>query len=192
MTSPTLGDLLAALRRGETIPVGSGLQEVMGATSQEALRIAAELNGCYHEPAEVRALLSRLFRYEVDETVTLLPPFHTEFGPNTRIGKRTFLNIGCTFQDQGGVTIGDNCFIGHHVTVVTQNHGLAPEDRGDLMPAPVRIGDGVWIGSDATILPGVTVGDHAVIGAASVVTKDVPARTIVAGSPARIIRGIDE
>ncbi|MDN4471585.1 sugar O-acetyltransferase [Demequina zhanjiangensis] len=188
----TLDDLLAALRAGEMIPFSSDLQAVMSQTSQAALRLTGRLNSGYHEPADVRAILSELFHYDVDESVTLLPPFHTEFGPNTRIGKRVFLNIGCTFQDQGGVTIGDDSFLGHHVTIVTQNHDLAPERRGDLYPAPVTLGKGVWVGSNATILPGVTVGDHAVIGAASVVTKDVPARTIVAGSPARVIRSIDD
>lgn len=192
MSDAILDALLSALRRGETIPFDSDLQRRMGQQSQDALRITGELNGSYHEPDAVRALLSRLFGYEVDPTVTVLPPFYTEFGPHTRIGKRTFLNIGCTFQDQGGVTIGEDCFLGHRVTIATQNHGWAPERRGELHPRPVTIGNGVWIGSNATILPGVTIGDHAVIGAASVVTKDVPARMIAAGSPARVLRSIDE
>lgn len=192
MTDATLDDLLTALRRGETIPFSSDLQGVMRQTSQRAMRILGELNTGYHEPAQVRALLSDVFQDELDESVTVLTPFYTEFGPQTRLGKRIFMNIGCTFQDQGGITIGDDSFLGHHVTIVTQNHGLLPEQRGDLHPAPVVIGKGVWVGSNATILPGVTVGDHAVIGAASVVTKDVPARAIVAGSPARVIRSIDD
>ena len=188
----TIDDLLAALRRGETIRRDSDVYPVMPATSQEALRITGELNSGYHEPARVRELLSELFGEAVDETVTVLPPFHTEFGRNTHLGRNIFLNIGCTFQDQGGVTIGDGCLIGHHVTIVTQNHELDPDRRGDLIPSPVTIGEGVWIGSNATILPGVTIGDHAVVGAASVVTKDVPARAIVAGSPARVVRSIDD
>lgn len=191
MSSPTLDDLLSALNAGQKIPYDSPYLPVMSATSQRALQLTARINSGYHEPDEVRAVLSELFRETVDESVTVLPPFFTEFGPNTHLGSGIFMNIGCTFQDQGGIWIGDRTFIGHHVTIVTQNHELDPAHRGDLLPQPVRIGADVWIGSNATILPGVTVGDGAVIGAASVVTNDVPARAIVVGSPARVVRSVD-
>ncbi|SLN02787.1 Galactoside O-acetyltransferase [Corynebacterium xerosis] len=188
----TLTDLLDALDAGETIPAGSPLHEVMHETSQEALRITGELNGSYHEPARVRELLAELTGAEIDESVTLFPPFTSDFGRNIHLGKRVFLNAGCRFQDQGGLHIGDDCLIGHNTVIATLNHDLAPSRRGDLHPAPVTIGNNVWIGANVTILPGITIGDDAVIAAAAVVTKDVPAKSLVVGSPARVIRTVED
>ncbi|MGP5076553.1 DapH/DapD/GlmU-related protein [Brachybacterium alimentarium] len=187
-----LTDLLDALDSGETIPAGSPLHAVMHETSQEALRITGELNGGYHEPARVRELLSALTGREIAESVTLFPPFTSDFGKNIRLGERVFLNAGCRFQDQGGLEIGDDCLIGHNTVIATLNHDLAPRRRGDLHPSPVVIGRNVWIGANVTILPGVTIGEDAVIAAASVVTKDVPARALVVGSPARVIRTVED
>ena len=188
----TLTDLLDALDSGETIPAGSPLHAVMHETSQEALRITGELNGGYHEPARVRELLSALTGREIAESVTLFPPFTSDFGKNIRLGERVFLNAGCRFQDQGGLEIGDDCLIGHNTVIATLNHDLSPRRRGDLHPSPVVIGRNVWIGANVTILPGVTIGEDAVIAAASVVTKDVPVRALVVGSPARVIRTVED
>ena len=101
-----------------------------------------------------------------------------------------FINSGCCFQDQGGIEIGDDCLIGHQVVIATLNHDPTPDRRKSMISAPVRIGRNVWIGSHATILPGVTVGDDAIIAAGAVVTKDVPAGTIAAGVPAKTIKRI--
>ena len=188
----TLDELLAELRAGRTIPGGSPLHAVMHRAAQDALRVAAELNGSYHDEAGVRALLSELIGAPVDDSVTLFPPFRADFGRNIRIGRNVFINMGCTFQDQGGVTIGDGALIGHNVVIATLNHPLDPARRADLVPAPVVIGEGAWIGSNATILPGVTVGPGAVVAAAAVVTKDVPDGAVVAGTPARVIRYVGE
>ena len=187
-----LDDLLAALDAGETIAGDSPLHEVMHRAGQEALRITGELNGAYHEPAAVRELLARLTGKPVHESVTLFPPFYADFGRNISFGKRIFINSGCTFQDQGGVVIGDDCLIGHNTVLATLNHDLAPSRRADMHPAPIVIGRNVWIGSNATVLPGVTIGDDAVVAAASVVTKDVPERSVVVGSPARVVRSVSD
>ena len=181
-----LSDLLHALNAGETITGNSSLHRVMHETSQDALRICAELNGGYHEPGRVRELLSELIGAAVDESVTLFPPFSTDFGKNIALGSRIFINSGCRFQDQGGITIGDDCLIGHNAVLATLNHDLDPAKRADLHPAPIVIGRNVWIGANVTVLPGVTIGENAVVAAASVVTKDVPADTVVVGSPARV------
>lgn len=109
---------------------------------------------------------------------------------NITIGKGVFINAACHFQDQGGITIGDDTLIGHNVVLATLNHGTSPTDRGTLYPAPIGIGKNVWIGSNCTILPGVTIGDNAIIGAGSVVTKDVERNTVVAGVPAKHIKTI--
>ena len=106
------------------------------------------------------------------------------------VPKNVFINACCHFQDHGGVSLGDGCQIGHNVVFATLNHGLAPEDRQTTYPAPITLGKNVWVGSNSTILQGVTIGDNAVIAAGAVVTKDVPENTIVGGVPARIIRKI--
>jgi len=185
-----LDDLLQALNAGQTITGDSPLHQVMHAVSQEALRITGELNGRYQEPVRVRELLARLTGRLVDESVTVFPPFYSDFGKNIRLGKRIFINSGCKFQDQGGVAIGDDCLIGHNTVLATLNHDLEPSRRADMHPAPITIGRNVWIGSNATVLPGVTIGDNAVVAAASVVTKDVPENAIVVGSPARVVRSL--
>lgn len=104
--------------------------------------------------------------------------------------ERVFINSGCRFQDQGGVTIGDDSLIGHNTVLATLDHGIDPAHRSDMTPGPIVIGRNVWIGANVTILKGVSVGDHAIVAAASVVTKDVPADAIVVGSPARVVRSV--
>ena len=162
----------------------------MNDMSNEARRITFELNNTYHTPEEVRNLLSRFFGKTVDESFRVFPPFYTDFGKNITVGKNVFINACCHFQDHGGVSLGDGCQIGHNVVFATLNHGLAPEDRQTTYPAPITLGKNVWVGSNSTILQGVTIGDNAVIAAGAVVTKDVPENTIVGGVPARIIRKI--
>jgi len=96
--------------------------------SQEAMRITSELNGFYHGPEEIRALMSRLIGKPVDESFSMFPPFYTDCGKNMTIGRNVFINSGCRFQDQGGIAIGDGALIGHNVVMATLNHGLMPEE----------------------------------------------------------------
>lgn len=183
-------ELMDLIKQGEPIVVGSEGHALLVQFSNEALRITAELNSSYHEPAEVRALFSRLTGKDVDESCFFFPPFYTDCGKNITFGKNVFLNTGCTFQDLGGVTIGDASQIGQNVTLCTLNHGLAPEQRNTIYPSPIVIGRNVWIGANATVLPGVTVGDDAIIAAGAVVTSNVPEKTVVAGVPARVVKMI--
>ena len=185
-----LDDLLDALNAGETITGGSPLHAVMHRASQDALRVTAELNGSYHEPTRVLELLAQLIGKPVHESVALFPPFYTDFGKNITLGERIFINSGCKFQDQGGVTIGDDSLIGHNALLATLNHDMDPARRADMHPALIVIGKRVWLGSNVTVLPGVTIGDGAVVAAASVVTKDVPANSVVVGSPAKVVRSV--
>ena len=185
-----LDALLQTLNSGQVITGSSPFHEVMHRTSQEALRITAELNGSYHEPARVRELLAELTGREIAESVTVFPPFSSDFGKNITFGERVFINSGCRFQDQGGITIGDDALIGHNAVLATLNHDLDPARRADMHPAPITLGRNVWIGANVTILPGVSIGDHAVVAAASVVTRDVPENTVVVGSPARVVRSL--
>lgn len=183
---------LEHLNSGKTVQGGSEAHQFMHGVSQEALRITAEMNGGYHEPEELRALFSRLIGQAVDESFGLFPPFYTDCGKNIHIGKHVFINMGCKFQDQGGIYIGDGALIGHNVVLATLNHAKSPKDRSSMIPAPIRIGKNVWIGSNATILAGVTIGDGAIVAAGAVVARDVPENTIVGGVPARIIRHLSE
>ena len=172
------------------IPAGSALHRAFHAFSQEALKITAKLNGAYHTPEEVRALMSQLTASEIDESFGLFPPFHTDCGKNTRIGKRVFINAGCQFQDQGGIIIGDDVLVGPQAIIATLNHDPDPAKRGGMIPKPVKIGNKVWLGARVTICPGVTIGEDAIVGAGAVVTKNVAPRTVVAGVPARTIKGL--
>lgn len=183
-----LRDFLDHVRRGEVITAGSDLHAVMHDAAQDASRVTAELNGAYRTPDEVRALLSRLTGVVVDDSLTLFPPSHCEFGQNLRFGRGVFVNMGCRFQDTGGISIGDDTLIGHGSTLTTLNHGTDRDRRGDMTPAPVVIGRKVWLGACVTVVPGVTIGDGAIVGAGAVVTKDVPADTVAAGVPAKVLR----
>lgn len=158
---------------------------------QEAIKISMELNTIYHTPDEIIKIMERLTGKEIDKNFRLFPPIYTDFGKNLTIGKDVFINSGCHFQDQGGITIGDGCFIGHNVIFSTINHDLYPQNNRKNHYAPVHIGNHVWIGSNVTILSGVKIGDWASIAAGAVVTKDVPSYTVVGGVPARIIKKIE-
>ena len=186
----TLEDFLAHV--GKRLPLDTPeLHKFMDEMSDEARRITCEINNAYHSQVELRELMTRLTGKPVDETFKMFPPFYTDFGKNISIGKHVFINAGCHFQDHGGVTLGDGCLIGHDVVFATLNHELKPELRSTMFPASIVLGRDVWVGSHSTLLQGVTVGDGAVIAAGSVVTRDVPPRTIVGGVPAKPIRKID-
>ena len=187
-----LQEFLEHLNSGKPVQGGSEAHLFMHAVSQEALRITAEINGSYHTPEELRALFSRLIGRPVDETFGLFPPFYTDCGKNIHIGKNVFLNMGCKFQDQGGIYIDDGALIGHNVVLATLNHAMSPKDRGTMIPKPIHIGKNVWIGANATVLPGVTIGDGAIVAAGAVVTRDVPDHAIVGGVPAKVMRTISE
>src|SRR3954453_7338729 len=160
----------------------------MHAAAQEALRILGDLNTGYRTPEEGRDLLARLTGNPVDESVAVFPPFYSEFGKNLTLGKNVFINIGCLFQDTGGISVGDGSLIGHGSTLTTLNHHIDPDRRADMIPAAIAIGRKGWLGAGVTVLPGVTIGGGAIRGAGAVVTKDVPADAIVAGIPARVLR----
>lgn len=177
---------------GTPVEGGSPLHLKMHELSQEALRVTMEINTAYHTPDELRALFVKLTGAQPGEGFAFFPPIYTDCGKNLHVGHRTFFNSGCKFQDQGGIFIGNDVLIGHNVVVATLNHFIDPDRRGGMTPKPVRIGNKVWIGSNSTILPGVSIGNGSIVGAGSVVTKDVPSGSIVAGNPARLLRKIPE
>lgn len=175
---------------GAVIPGGSPVHAKMHELSQEAIRITMRINNSYNTHEEIVRLMSELTGKEVHGSLGLFPPFYTDCGKNIRIGKRVFINSGCKFQDQGGITIGDDVLVGHNCVIATLNHAFDPDRRADMIPAPVKIGNKVWIGANVTILQGVTIGDGAIIAAGAVVNKDVLPRTVVGGIPAKVIKTI--
>ncbi|MCC8112966.1 MAG: sugar O-acetyltransferase [Bacteroidales bacterium] len=158
--------------------------------SDMSRRVQMRLNNEFHTPEEIRELMSEIVGYKVDETFRMFPPFYSDFGRNIHLGKNVFINCNCQFQDQGGIFIGDGALIGPSTIIATLNHDQNPERRQNMRHAPVHIGRNVWTGAHVTILPGVTIGDGAIIAAGAVVNKDVPANVIVGGVPAKIIKTI--
>ena len=186
-----LDDILAIFNEGKTLTMDEEATETCNHYSQEAQKITCELNSRYHDLDEIRDLFSELIGKKVSDDFRVFPPFTTDFGKNIHLGKNVFINSGCRFQDQGGIYIGDNALIGHNVVLATLNHEENPKKRGNLIPAPIRIGNDVWIGSNVTVLAGVSIGDGAIVAAGAVVTKDVAENTVVAGVPARYMRDIN-
>ena len=188
--SMTIKEFLSAFESGQPVRDGSDAMRYSGWISHQAMKLTTELNSSYHTPEEIQEIFSELTGKQVDKTFGMFPPFYTDCGKNITVGKNVFINSGCRFQDQGGISIGDGTLIGHNVVLATLNHGIAPDERHDLFPAPIHIGRNVWIGANTTVLPGVTIGDNAVIAAGAVVTKDIPENVVVGGIPAKGIRSV--
>lgn len=170
----------------ETHPGGPELHADMARAWEILGRINALPPGDFDA---MRALLGELIGKELDPSVRVLPPFNTDSGRNLRFGRNVFVNHGCTAMDLGGIDIGDDVLIAPNVHLISSGHPLDPATRrSKITVAPVRIGRGAWIAAGATVLQGVTVGDDAVVAAGAVVVDDVPARTLVAGVPARVVR----
>lgn len=183
-------DIFERMRNGELILLDDPEYAKIHEAINEAHRITWELNASYRDPDGVRALMEKLTGSKIDETTRIVPPFYTDFGKFTRFGKNAFVNSGCTFMDRGGIEIGDDVFIGPCAKLITENHAESPALRRNVYARLIAVKRGAWIGAGAIILPGVTVGENAIVAAGAVVTKDVPPNAIVGGSPARFIRSI--
>ena len=155
------------------------------------IRTATEMNTGYHTPEEVHEYMGRILGKPLEESTTVLPPLYIDYGQPVTIGKGCFIQQCCTFFGRGGITIGDEVFIGPKVNLITINHDPDPENRSTTYGRPIVIEDKAWIGINSTILPGVRIGYGAIVGAGSVVTKDVPPMTVVAGNPAKFIKKIE-
>lgn len=185
-------EFLKIMREKRTVKGGSEAHKFMHELSMRAQEKLALLNNGFHTDEEKAEIFSDLTDGKADKSIKIFPPFYTDCGINITTGKNVFINFGCCFQDQGGIRIGDDVLIGHQVVLATLNHSLTPSDRSDMTPAPIVIGNRVWIGSHSTVLAGVTVGKNAVIAAGSVVTKDVPDNAVVAGVPAKVIKTLPD
>jgi acetyltransferase-like isoleucine patch superfamily enzyme len=166
----------------------------MLANVKRAMAITARLNRLtFNDADEIRAVFSQLIGKEVDKSFLLIPPFYTAGGDEIRVGRHVFVNQNCTFYDLGGLDIADDVMIGPNVSIITMGHPVEPSQRrAATIGRPIVVEKGVWIAAGAIIIGGVTVGEHSVVAAGSVVTKDVPANTLVGGNPARVIRSIGD
>ncbi|WP_369275437.1 sugar O-acetyltransferase [Streptomyces sp. R11] len=159
---------------------------------QEAVRLAAHYQAGYAEDADAaRPILAELLG-ALGEEAHVRPPLYVDYGSNITIGARTFVNYNLTALDVAAITIGEDCQIGPNVQLLTPTHPLEPQPRRDKLEAaqPITIGDNVWLGGGAIVLPGVTIGDNSVIGAGAVVTRDIPADVVAVGNPARVVRSL--
>ncbi|WP_066874463.1 sugar O-acetyltransferase [Clostridium mediterraneense] len=157
---------------------------------ENTLKLTSELNTGYKTPEEIRGILSKITGTEISSSVQVLTPFNTDFGANIRLGNGVFINKSCMFVDLGGIDIEDNVLIGPEVKILSVNHPLDPINRRGVILKSVKIKRNAWLGAGVTICPGVTIGENSVIGAGSVVTKDVPSNTVYAGVPAKFIKNI--
>ncbi|MCI3936178.1 sugar O-acetyltransferase [Chryseobacterium aahli] len=140
-------------------------------------------------PDEIAKLLSHILDKKVQD-VAVFTPIYINYGKHISIGKNVFINFDCTFLALGGITIEDDVLIGPKVSLITENHPLNPKERKGLICKSILIKKNAWIGANATILPGVTIGENAVVAAGAVVSKDVPDNTVVGGIPAKFIKSI--
>jgi maltose O-acetyltransferase len=157
-----------------------------------AQRLLARYNATDPGDAAGRLTLLRELFGSVGDNPDILPRFHCDYGYNIRIGRNAFVSYNCVFLDCAAIEIGDDLQMAAAVQIYTAYHPLERARRvvGWEAAKPIRIGNGVWIGGGAIVLPGVTIGDGCVVGAGSVVTRDVPAAVLAVGNPARIIRSL--
>lgn len=182
-------DIFARLRNGETVPFNDPeyhkLRDVLFATRKVLLRLNQS-----SEPDEMRNPLRQITGMEIDASTAIFPPFYVNYGRHTRIGKNVFINFDCVFLDFGGIDIEDGVFIAPKVSLLTEEHPLAPENRHSLTVGRIHIKRNVWLGANVTVTQGVTIGENAVVAAGAVVTKDVPDNAVVGGIPAKIIKTV--
>jgi acetyltransferase-like isoleucine patch superfamily enzyme len=182
-------DIFKRLLSGEAVPFNDPDYFRIPAACNETRKLLVQLNAA-PDGEEIRDLLSKITGVEVHATTMVFPPFQINYGRNTKIGKNVFINFDCTFLDLGGITIDDNVMLAPKVSLLSEGHPVAVNDRQTLTAGRIHIQKNAWIGANATILQGVTIGENAVVAAGAVVSKDVPANTVVGGIPAKIIKSI--
>lgn len=161
---------------------------------QKAKEIAKQINDL--DPLDL-VKRNQLFKEafgEIGEESFIEPPCHFDYGYNIKVGKNFYANYNCVFLDCAPITIGDNTMLGPNVNLYTASHPIEyrVRDKGVEYAFPITIGSHVWIGGNTTILPGVSIGDNTVIGAGSVVTKDIPSNVVAVGNPCKVIKTLEK
>ncbi|NQX27704.1 sugar O-acetyltransferase [Microbacteriaceae bacterium VKM Ac-2854] len=164
----------------------------IAAQQQRAITLSARFLAAFGEDVDAAQEVARELFGSMDASAHVRPPVYVDYGSFITIGPRTFINYGLTALDVAPIVIGADCQIGPNVQLLTPTHPVEPEPRRDKLEAakPITIGDNVWLGGGAIVLPGVTIGENSVIGAGAVVTKDVPANSVAVGNPARVVKQI--
>ena len=183
-------DIFERLKMGETILPDDPEAFKMREASFFTKKLLVQMNNATN-PDEIRNFLSQITGSAIDESVVVFTPLYINYGKHTKIGKNVFINFDCVFLDLGGITIEDNVLIAPKVSLLSEGHPTEPENRHALVPKAIHIKKNAWIGANATILQGVTIGENAIVAAGSVVSNDVPDNTIVGGVPAKIIKQIN-
>lgn len=184
-------DIFERLRKGETILSTDHEAYKMRKASFKTKKLLVQMNNAT-ELEEIRSFLSQITDTEIHESVTIFTPLHINYGKHTKIGKNVFINFDCVFLDLGGITIEDNVLIAPKVSLLSEGHPASTDNRHSLTVGHIYIKKNAWIGANATILKGVTIGENAIVAAGSVVSKDVPDNTIVGGIPAKTIKIINQ
>jgi len=170
------------------------LDEELLQAHNNAKRITRLLNSTLETERDKRKALAKELFASAGEGTYIEPPFFCDYGCNTHVGKYFYCNYDCVFLDCGTITIGDDVMLGPKVALYAVSHPIDPTVRSyrQDFPVPITIGDRVWIGGSSVICPGVTIGENSIIGAGSVVTKDIPPNVVAAGNPCRVIRPITQ
>lgn len=161
---------------------------------RRAVELTNEYNASYGQPPEIREKLLKKLLGEVGEGALFEPGFRCEFGYNIKVGKDFYANFDCVMLDGGGIEIGDHVLFGPRVSIYTSRHAFDAKERaaGACFSKKVKIGNNVWVGGGVHMDQGITIGDNTVIGAGSVITRDIPANVVAAGAPCRVIREITD
>ncbi|WP_200974505.1 DapH/DapD/GlmU-related protein [Echinicola sp. 20G] len=177
------------LIKGETITSNDSERHKLTKAAYTTKKLLVSMNNSA-DPVEIRNLLSEITGSEIPESTFVFTPLYLNYGRHTKIGKNVFINFDCVFLDLGGIIIEDEVQIAPKVSLLSEGHPVSSDTRHSLVPKPIHIKKNAWVGANATILQGVTIGENAIVAAGAVVSKDVPDNVIVGGIPAKIIKGI--
>lgn len=181
-------DVFTRLKSGETLSANDSGYIELNKEVEKTRRLVDEMNSSHQTQESLTNYLRLITGTDVDESVQIFLPFYIAYGKNTQLGKNVIINFNCTFLDLGGITVEDDVLIGPNTNIITEEHPLNPQQRHGLHARPVVIRRNAWLGAGVIVLPGVTIGENAIVGAGSVVTKDVPDNAVVVGSPAKIVK----
>ena len=180
-------DIFDRIKAGEAVPFADPEYGKIREACNETRSLLVKMNRAT-EDAEIRHLLEAITGRKIAESVGLFTPFYINYGRNTVLGKNIFINFDCVFLDLGGIEIDDNVMLAPGVKLLSEGHPIEPGQRQRLTAGKIHIHRNVWLGANATVLQGVTIGENSVVAAGALVTADVPPNVVVGGVPAKILK----